>query len=121
MSAGPAPAPFLPPTVSRFFKALRQRRVDEALSLYAAGGIHVSAARVAAEPAARRAFYENALAGWQAGGPVVEAVAGSPAAPRVTWSAQTLAGGRVHGLDEFHLNRRGEIVYHHTTVAAPRA
>nr|MBP7694092.1 hypothetical protein [Anaerolineales bacterium] len=29
MSAGPAPAPFLPPTVSRFFKALRQRRVDE--------------------------------------------------------------------------------------------
>jgi hypothetical protein len=107
----PAPA-----TVARFFKALRLRQLDDALALYAVGFAHVTPARVTHERPAVRVFYADLLARLRPGGPLVQAVAGTAAAAQVHWSAETLDGAPLAGVDDFHLNRAGEIVYHHSMV-----
>jgi hypothetical protein len=101
-------------TVGRFFKALRTGKLAEALTLDAPGFVHVNRERVARDTVAVYEFYQALLQRLDGKTLAVLAVYGDRNAVHAEWSARTTEGEPIYGLDVFHLNRVGRIVYHHT-------
>lgn len=101
-------------TVGRFFKALRTGKLAEALTLYAPGFVHVNRERVARDTVTVYEFYQALLQRLDGKTLAVLTVYGDRNAVHVEWSARTTEAEPIHGLDVFHLNRLGRVVYHHT-------
>jgi hypothetical protein len=102
--------------VTQFFKALRTGQLGEALALYGTGFAHANPERVARETTEVYEFYHQWLREAQAGSLAIAGVSGGETAQTVRWALRDAAGAHTHGVDTFHLNRAGKIVYHHTSL-----
>jgi hypothetical protein len=125
LEAQPLPEPLAEPfaavgragsdVVLKFFADLQNENPGEATTLYGTEFAHVNADRVERDRAEVRRFYWQMLRRLKARRLVILSLSGQRTAIRARWAAQTLAGAPVQGLDTFHLNRRGQILYHHTS------
>lgn len=102
-------------TVGRFFEALRSGKPDEAAALYGPGFSHVNPDRVTRDPEAVRAFYAGVLRDVEGAGLVWLFLRRTRLAANVQWITLARDGKPFQGMDSFHLNRDGQIVYHHTS------
>lgn len=107
----------MPETLRRFFGALRRGRLNDIVALYAAGAAHLSTHQARYGLEALAVFYQALLRQPELG---TLAVLDASAAGDVYVVRWVLAPGRhtaLAGSDTFHLNRRGEIVFHSTALA----
>ena len=111
------PAPAIPEgdTVGQFFEALRNGKIDEAVALYGPGFSHVSPERVERGPAALREFYAVMLQHIESAGLVWMFLRRTRLAANVQWITMARDGRPFQGMDSFHLNRDGQIIYHRTS------
>jgi hypothetical protein len=125
LEAEPLPEPLAEPfaavggagsdVVLRFFADLQNENPGEATALYGTEFAHVNADRVEHDRAGVRRFYWQMLRRLKARRLVILSLSGQRTAIRARWATQTLSGAPVQGTDTFHLNRRGQILYHHTS------
>jgi hypothetical protein len=101
--------------VGRFFDALRSGKPDEAAALYGPQFSHVNPDRVERDRAAVRDFYERVLARIEGAGLVWLFMRRTRLAASVQWVTCDKQGRPLQGTDSFHLNRDGQIIYHHTS------
>ena len=102
-------------TVSQFFSALRNGQLDEAVAFYGPGFSHVNPERVERDRAAVRDFYERMLQRIEGAGLVWLFMRRTRLAASAQWVSCDRDGRPMQGVDTFHLNRNGQIVYHHTS------
>jgi len=105
------------PTVTRLFKALRTRQIDQALSLYAPSFTHVTADRVERAASGLGDVYHALPHHFQLSTLAVRALNGTANTVTARWTLRGLAGAEHEGTDTFHLNRAGQIVYHHSSLS----
>ena len=101
--------------MGRFFEALRRGKPDEAAALYGPGFSHVNPDRVTRDPEVVRAFYEGVLRDVEGAGLVWLFLRRTRLAANVQWITLARDGKPFQGMDRFHLNRDGQIIYHHTS------
>ncbi len=107
----------MPLTLRRFFGALRRGRLDDIVSLYAPEAAHLSAHQARYGVETLLSFYQALLKQPELN---TLAVLDASAAGDVYVVRWVLAPGRssaLAGSDTFHLNRKGEIVFHSTALA----
>ncbi len=102
-------------TVSRFFSALRNGQLDEAVALYGPGFSHVNPERVERDRDAVRDFYARMLQRVEGAGLVWLFMRRTRLSASAQWVSCDRDGHPMQGVDSFHLNRDGQIVYHHTS------
>ncbi|MBF8282600.1 MAG: hypothetical protein HW378_1515 [Anaerolineales bacterium] len=102
-------------TVSQFFSALRNGQLDGAVALYGPEFSHVNPERVERDRAAVRDFYERMLQRIEGAGLVWLFMRRTRLTASAQWVTCDKAGRPMQGVDSFHLNRDGQIVYHHTS------
>jgi hypothetical protein len=102
-------------TVSQFFSALRNGQLDGAVALYGPEFSHVNPERVERDRAAVRDFYERMLQRVEGAGLVWLFMRRTRLTASAQWVTCDKAGRPMQGVDSFHLNRDGQIVYHHTS------
>lgn len=104
------------PTISKLFSALSHGRLEEAFRLYAPAFTLVHGQHMARDRAGLRRFYLWLLPGLQRETLVVHSLHVNRLTVQAHWSCQSQPGRMIEGVDTFHLNRRNQIVYHHTTL-----
>lgn len=107
----------MPETLRRYFGALRRRRLREIVELYASEAAHLSTHQTRYGVEALSGFYEALLRQPELS---TLAVLDASAAGDVFVVRWVLAPGRqttLAGSDTFHLNGKGEIVFHSTALA----
>jgi len=107
----------MPPTLRRFFGALRRGQLPDLIGLYAADAAQLSAHQTRYGLEAIAEFLKELL--WRPDLNTL-AVLDAAAAGEIYVVRWVLAPGRnsaLTGSDTFHLNRRGEIVFHSTALA----
>ncbi len=102
-------------TVSQFFSALRNGQLDEAMAFYGPGFSHVNPERVERDRAGVRDFYERMLQRVEGVGLVWLFMRRTRLAASAQWVSCDRDGRPMQGVDTFHLNRNGQIVYHYTS------
>jgi hypothetical protein len=110
------PAVAASPVISKLFKALSVGRLEEAFRQYAPEFTLVHAQHLARDRAGLRRFYLWLLPGLQRETLVVRSLHVNRLTVQAHWACQTRYGKLLEGSDTFHLNRRDQIVYHHTTL-----